>query len=59
MSTASSSWFSPSVITMIARLFSLCRLKLLAAVWRASPMAVPWTGMDWVSIEFRNILAET
>ena len=44
---------------MMARLFSLCVLKLLAAVRMASPMAVPCTGTDSVSMELRNILADT
>ena len=40
-STGSSSWFSPSVMTMMARLLSLCALKLLIQVLMASPIAVP------------------
>ncbi len=56
--TGSSSWFSPSVITMMARLFSLCTLKERAAIDKASPIAVPWMGTDSVVMEFKNILAD-
>ena len=58
-SSAPPSWFSPSVITIIARPTPSACVKLLLARFIALAMSVPcWVIIDG-DIASRNILAET
>ena len=61
--TGLSSWFSPSVMSIIALSFLVCSvsvlLKLLMQVVIASAIAVPCTGTEPVFILFRKSFAET
>ena len=59
ISTASPSWFSPSVMTIIALFMSSAGEKELMAMFMAVPMAVPWVGTISVDISSRYILADT